>query len=128
MKSRALTPAVIQNLRPGRHRDSSGLYLQVRKAKDGSLTRSWLLRYMIAGQARDAGLGPYPTISIARARDLAGEWHAKIELPDPIDPLVDLREKKAALAKAAAQDADGDRPANTGQMSRRRDISGQLPQ
>jgi integrase len=105
MKPRALTPAVIANLRPGRHRDSAGLYLQVRTAKDGSPTRSWLFRYMIAGQPREAGLGVYPEISIARARDLAGDWRAKIKAPDPIDPLADMREKKAALAKAAAQDA-----------------------
>ena len=54
---------------PGYFSDSGGLYLQVARA--GS--RSWIFRYSLAGKRREMGLGPYPAISLAEARDRARE-------------------------------------------------------
>ena len=52
--------------KPGRHRVSDGLYLQVDDRR-----ASWLLRYMIAGKARSMGLGPLELVSLGDAREAA---------------------------------------------------------
>jgi integrase len=50
---------------PGRHSDGRGLLLVVRP----SGARSWILRYQVAGRRRDFGLGPWPEVSLAEARE-----------------------------------------------------------
>ncbi len=63
-----LNALAVKSLRaPGRHSDGNGLFLNVTPA--GS--KSWVLRYSVAGQRRDIGLGSYPGVSLARARELA---------------------------------------------------------
>lgn len=52
--------------KPGRHRVSDGLYLQVDDRR-----ASWLFRYMIAGKARSMGLGPLELVSLGDAREAA---------------------------------------------------------
>lgn len=99
MESKILTAARIEHLRPGLYRDSKGLYLKV--GPNGG--KSWVFRYMLAGVARHAGLGPYPEISLAGARKLAEEWRIKLNGPDPVDPLEERRKAKAALAKHSDQ-------------------------
>ena len=53
--------------KPGRRGDGDGLYLNV--APSGS--KSWVQRIVIDGRRRDMGLGPYPAVSLARARAIA---------------------------------------------------------
>jgi hypothetical protein len=48
----------------GMYADGGGLFLQVTKGG-----RSWVFRYMIAGQAREMGLGSATTITLAEARN-----------------------------------------------------------
>jgi integrase len=105
----ALTVKAIEHLKPGdgyskRYRDSKGLYLQVAPAKDGRVTRSWIFRFAVGGKARHAGLGSYPEISLARARELAGAWRAKLQGPDPVDPIAERRQKLLAIAQAIEQE------------------------
>ena len=52
---------------PGRYGDGVGLYLNV--APGGS--KSWVQRLLFDGRRRDLGLGGYPTVSLAEARDRA---------------------------------------------------------
>ena len=52
---------------PGRYGDGAGLYLNV--APGGS--KSWVQRIVINGRRRDIGLGGYPTVGLAEARNLA---------------------------------------------------------
>ncbi|WP_429497101.1 tyrosine-type recombinase/integrase [Robbsia andropogonis] len=52
---------------PGFYSDGGGLGLQVTKAG----VRFWVFRYMLAGKQRKMGLGPFPEVSLAAARDLA---------------------------------------------------------
>src|SRR5262245_48852869 len=90
-----LTATKIRSLtKPGRYRDSGGLYLQIDAARDGvkwsAQRRSWLFRYMLNGRARSMGLGPFPEISLAEARDLAFE--ARRVLARGLDP-IDQRPK-----------------------------------
>ena len=45
----------------------AGLYLQL-TPKGG---RSWILRMLVGGRRRDIGLGGFPTVTLAQARDKA---------------------------------------------------------
>jgi len=78
-----LTAIEVKNLKtPGRYGDGQGLYLRVRD--DGR--KGWVLRYMINKVSRDMGLGSYPDISLAAARDAAGDARQIIRSGrDPIE-------------------------------------------
>lgn len=72
-----------------------GLYLQI---IDGS--RSWILRFMIGTRRRRMGLGSFPAVPLAQARERAREAHKLLD--DGVDP-IDARDalKKAAAASQA---------------------------
>ncbi len=55
---------------PKRYNDGGGLYLQI--SKSGG--KSWLFRY----QKTNMGLGPYPTVTLAKARERAEECRRNI--------------------------------------------------
>ncbi len=55
---------------PGMHADDGGLYLRV--AARGC-AKSWISQYRFGGKRRDMGLGGYPSLSLARAREAAAE-------------------------------------------------------
>lgn len=69
----------------------SGLYLQI---MGGS--KSWLLRAVVAGKRRKMGLGAYPSVSLAQARELARAARAQIN--SGLDPI----EERAAAVRALA--------------------------
>jgi hypothetical protein len=48
----------------GFYADGENLHLRV--ARGGS--KGWILRFTLAGRTRDAGLGSYPSVSLAEAR------------------------------------------------------------
>lgn len=75
----------------------AGLALQV--SKTGA--RSWILRVRVGGKPREMGLGGYPTVALANARERAREL--RLLLDKGIDPIADRREKKAALAADVAR-------------------------
>ena len=60
--------------RPGRYGDGHGLYLVV--APGGS--KSWVLRMQQTGRRTDRGLGGYPAVTLAEARNLAEEMRVKV--------------------------------------------------
>ena len=75
---------------PGRHPAGNDLYLYV--ARKGS--KSWVQRIVINGHRRDIGLGSYPTISLAHAREIA---HAnRVAVSEGRDPLLEKREAHKA--------------------------------
>lgn len=85
--------------KPGLHAVGgvSGLCLQV-VSKD---SRSWVLRAVMPGGGRRSyGLGPFPQISLAEARDAARQARAGIR--DQVDPIDARRTAKAARQKADA--------------------------
>lgn len=67
-----------------------GLALQVR-----GNSRSWILRVRIVGKTRDIGLGGYPDVSLAMAREKARALREQIR--QGIDPLEERRAKRVAL-------------------------------
>lgn len=80
----------------GYYADGGGLYLQVSPAK----TKSWIFRFALKGREREMGLGPYPEISLSRAREKAADARSvKAEGKDPIE------ERRACEAAEAAEKA-----------------------
>lgn len=70
----------------------AGLHLQL---TDGA-GRSWTFRYTLpGGRRRSIGLGPYPEVGLAEARERARE--AKELLRQGIDPIRDKQQKRKAL-------------------------------
>lgn len=72
----------------------SGLYLQI--TPNGA--KSWILRVKIGAKRRDIGLGGYPTIPLALAREKARDARAKIEAG--IDPVEERQAARRALILA----------------------------
>src|SRR5262249_38632370 len=65
-----------------------------------AVSRGWIFRFTMAGRTRDIGLGGYPTISLAKAREEAARFRRLVAIG--IDPLeARNEERKAALAAAA---------------------------
>lgn len=75
----------------------SGLLLQV--ARGGS--RSWVLRATIGGKRRDIGLGGYPDVTLAQARDKARAAREKIV--QGIDPVAERKAARDALIASNAK-------------------------
>jgi hypothetical protein len=82
---------VATEMKTGLHADGGGLYLRV--GRGGA--KSWCLRYMIQGKAREMGLGGLSKVSLADARRKAAEQ--RVLLADKSDPLE--RRKAANAAK-----------------------------
>ena len=78
----ALSAARVKALKePGRYSDGGGLHLFISKAG----RKSWVLRITVDGRRRDIGLGGYPSVSLALAREkAAGNRAAIAEGRDPV--------------------------------------------
>jgi integrase len=64
----------------GKHHDGGGLYLVI-----DPKGKRWVLRYQIRKRRREMGLGPFPLISLARARELAED--ARRTVAEGVDPI-----------------------------------------
>ena len=76
-----LTHNRIENLRDkGRYADGlvSGLNLLAKVKADGSLSKSWVQRIQVDGKRRDLGLGRYPDVGLADARERARENRQRV--------------------------------------------------
>ncbi len=82
---------------PGRYGDGATLYLFITPGG----TKSWVQRVTIAGRRSDIGLGAFPTISLARARQLAAANRTLIA--EGGDPLEAKRETAVPTFREAAQ-------------------------
>lgn len=72
----------------GRHGDGDGLYLEVKAASRGGakFRKTWLFRFQVDGKRRALGLGSYPAVGLADARQKAAAARASIAKGvDPID-------------------------------------------
>jgi len=99
MKTSQLTSRKVQTAKtPGYYGDGGGLYLQVSNYG----TRSWVFRFMVAGRAREMGLGSLETFSLKEARARARECRQFVS--QGIDPIEDRR-KKRDEARAASGEA-----------------------
>jgi len=72
----------------------SGLYMQLLPSGG----RTWILRTRVGGKTRDMGLGGYPEVGLAAARDKARG--AKDKVRQGIDPVEERKAAKASLIAA----------------------------
>jgi integrase len=81
----------------------AGLLLQVRKpAKEGSPTpRSWILRVKVGDNRQPIGLGPYPQVSLASAREQAAKL--VLEARQGVNLKAKKRAQRSALISAASK-------------------------
>lgn len=99
VKRNALTAMQANALDQGKYADGQGLWL-CKSRKDAG---KWMLRLAIDGKRREMGLGRWPDVSIAEARERAAE--ARRMLRDGIDPILErekleLRSDRLTLAQA----------------------------
>jgi hypothetical protein len=99
-KARELGPLEVGRLKDaGLHAVGgvAGLHLQV----SPSGARSWVLRTVVGGRRRDMGLGGYPDVTLAQAREAARGAREKIR--QGVDPIEEGKALRSALkAKEAA--------------------------
>lgn len=91
-----LSARKVETAKPGRHGDGRGLFLYVKP----SGSRSWVLRYQVQGRRRDLGLGAYPDVSLAMARERASE--ARRLIANGEDPITKKHQSKPKIFKDAA--------------------------
>ena len=104
--SSALSAVKVRNVKvPGMYADGNGLYLRVTEAGN----KRWVQRLMVRGKRRNLGLGSWPRIPLAEAREQAlANWRT---VRDGRDPLVDKRrESVPTVAEAAVKVIDLNRP------------------
>ncbi len=86
VKGKALTVAFVRKAPPGKHHDGvNGLFLRV--TPSGS--RQWVTRLTVNGRRRDFGLGGFPLVALAEARDMAFELRRSVRRGE--DPAAALR-------------------------------------
>ena len=94
----ALSAARVKALKePGRYSDGGGLHLFISKAG----RKSWVLRITVDGHRRDIGLGGYPTVSLALAREKAADNRAAIA--EGRDPVAEKHSPAMPTFRQAAQ-------------------------
>jgi integrase len=81
----------------------AGLLIQVRKpTKEGAINpRSWILRVKVGDERQPIGLGSYPQVSLAMARELATKL--VIEARQGVNIKAKKRAQRSALISAAAK-------------------------
>ncbi len=91
--------------RPGWHAVGgvAGLLLQIRPpAQEGqSIPRSWILRLRVAGQRQPIGLGSFPQVSLAEAREQARKL--SLEAKGGVNLVARKRTQRSALIAAASK-------------------------
>ncbi|GGD35272.1 tyrosine-type recombinase/integrase [Sinisalibacter lacisalsi] len=97
--SNALTQIKAKNLGKGKYADGRGLWL-VKSRKDAG---KWILRIVVDGKRREMGLGPWPDVSIAEARESASE--ARKKLRQGADPIQDRRTQRSRSSRLTVADA-----------------------
>lgn len=88
-----------RNLGPGKFPDGQGLWL-VKRSRDAG---KWILRLSIGGKRREMGLGRWPDVSIAEAREQAADARKSLRVGlDPIAEREKVRFKPHRLTVAQA--------------------------
>ncbi len=99
-KAKELGPLQVSRLsKPGAHAVGGVAGLQLKINDEGA--RSWVLRAMVAGKRRDMGLGGYPDVTLAEARQRARDARAQIHIG--ADPIQARRDARSAVAAETAR-------------------------
>lgn len=96
-KAREMSAVEVKRIQePGLHAVGGVPGLSMQVTPTGG--RSWILRCRVAGKRRELGLGAYPSVSLAAARELARAETEKLKAG--ADPVAERRAQKAAAAEA----------------------------
>jgi integrase len=92
--------ASVKAARLGEHTvtGAQGLILRVHASKTGAVTRTWILRATDGGRRRRMGLGQYPGVSLAQARQKATD--ARRAVAEGIDPSITAKRRQRAAVDA----------------------------
>lgn len=99
MKYRSLSVMQVKNSGPGKYADGHGLWLVKRTKSAGK----WIVRLVVQGKRREMGLGPWPDVSIAEARDRAAA--ARKMLRSGIDPIIERAQRKQKQTRLTVEEA-----------------------
>tara|TARA_R110002167_G_scaffold77846_2_gene215815 strand:+ start:143 stop:1297 length:1155 start_codon:yes stop_codon:yes gene_type:complete len=88
MKRHALTFMEAKKFGPGKYADGEGLWLVKSTLEAGK----WMVRLVVSGKRREMGLGRWPDVSIAEARERAAT--ARRQLRDGVDPIAERAKEK----------------------------------
>jgi hypothetical protein len=80
-----LNARFVETAKPGKYGDASARGLQLVVAPTGA--RRWVLRFMSQGKSREMGLGAFPEVGLADAREKA--LAARKLVKDGVDPIAD---------------------------------------
>jgi integrase len=100
-----LTSIQINRASEGFIADGGGLYISVHSKE----RKSWIFRYTFGGKRKEMGLGPYPAVSIADARQKAAELRKKAvaarqgEVDDPMQVKKSSPPRGVTFIECAAQ-------------------------
>ena len=95
MASSKLTTIFVRNAKgPGKYHDGTGTGLFLFVKDSGS--KFWVQRITVAGKRREIGLGAFPLVSLAEARELALENKRSIRQGG--NPLADKQQHKASMS------------------------------
>ena len=96
---------VKRHRKPGWHAVGgvAGLVLQVGKPSQDNapIPRSWLLRFRYAGKREVVGIGPFPQITLAQARDEVRKL--ALEVRNGTNPVARKRQEKSQLLAETAK-------------------------
>lgn len=88
-----------KNLGAGKHSDGQGLWL-VKRDKDAG---KWILRVVVSTKRREMGLGRWPDVSIAEARERATT--ARKAIRDGLDPIQQRSKAKRVVKRLTLKEA-----------------------
>ena len=94
-----LTQMAAKSLDRGKHADGQGLWLIKRDRVFGK----WMLRIVVSGQRREMGLGRWPDVSIAEARERAAA--ARKQVRDGVDPIFERHKAKYGVKRLTLAEA-----------------------
>jgi integrase len=99
VKHNALTQLTARTLPAGKYVDGQGLWLVKRTKEHGK----WVLRVVVYGNRREMGLGRWPDVGIAEARELAEE--ARKVARAQKDPVHERRKAKRVIKPLTVREA-----------------------
>jgi integrase len=99
MKYNVLSPYKAKSLPAGKHADGQGLWL-VKSRKDAG---KWIIRLVVSGRRREMGLGRWPDVSIAEARQHAAT--ARQQLREGLDPIAERAKLKYRPKRLTVKEA-----------------------
>ncbi len=98
-KRHALTAIKTKNLEAGKYGDGQGLWLHKRNRSWGR----WFLRIIIDGRRREMGIGPWPDVTIAEAREHAANARRNVRFG--VDPIEERRKRRERAHRITVAEA-----------------------